>query len=231
MALKSVTKFLTDLKFSGGPSSTNQYDLQFVIDSATDNNELSKWLESYGVKNNSFNKLMVDMANEIQIPGVSMVSQDVKGIHKGINMKPAMAKVFNEMDMSFILDVQSEAYKFFRGWQDFITGNPANIDFVSQGRVYDRAYVQHYYKSYVCDTIIKKFEKYDPQAAGALNVTNTPSEQYHVWTVKLINSYPYMVSSIPYSSGGSGVVKLSVGMYYEYSELLDAGSKNISVEA
>mgnify|MGYP001421444279 CR=1 FL=1 len=78
---------------------------------------------------------------------------------------------------------------------------------------------------------LSSFEKYDPQAAGALNVTNTPSEQYHVWTVKLINSYPYMVSSIPYSSGGSGVVKLSVGMYYEYSELLDAGSKNISVEA
>ena len=174
---------------------------------------------------------MVDRANEIQIPGVSMVSQDVKGIHKGINMKPAMAKVFNEMDMSFILDVQSEAYKFFRGWQDFITGNPANIDFVSQGRVYDRAYVQHYYKSYVCDTIIKKFEKYDPQAAGALNVTYTASEQFHVWTVKLIKSYPYMVSSIPYSSGGSGVVKLIICIYYEYSEFVSHNIKTIPLES
>ena len=27
-----------------------------------------------------------------------------------------------------------------------------------------------------------------------------------------------MMSSIPYSSGGSGVVKLSIGMYYEYAE-------------
>ena len=41
-----------------------------------------------------------------------------------------------------------------------------------------------------------------------------------MWTVKLINSYPYMLSSIPYSSGGSGVVKLSIGMYYEYSEFV-----------
>ena len=220
MALKSVTKFLTDLKFSGGPSSTNQYDLQFAIDSAG-NSELSKWLESYGVKNNSFNKLMVDMANEIQIPGTSMVSQDVKMVHKGINMKPAMAKVFNEMDMSFILDVKSEAYRFFRGWQDFIQGKGT-----PGGDSYQRAYVQNYYKSYTCDTIIKKFEKYDP-----LKKDLKSAEQFHVWTVKLINSYPYMLSSIPYSSGGSGVVKLSIGMYYEYSELIDAGSKTISVEA
>ena len=226
MALKSVTKFLTDLKFSGGPSSTNQYDLQFAIDPAGVNGELAKFLENYGVKNNSFNKLMVDMANEIQIPGTSMVSQDVKMVHKGINMKPAMAKVFNEMDMSFILDIKSEAYRFFRGWQDFIQGNPSSIDFVAKGRPYDRAYVQHYYKSYTCDTIIKKFEKYDP-----LKKDLKSAEQFHVWTVKLINSYPYMLSSIPYSSGGSGVVKLSIGMYYEYSELIDAGSKTISVEA
>ena len=221
MALKSVTKFLTDLKFSGGPSSTNQYDLMFGIDPAGLNGELAKWLDTnYGVRNNSFNKLMVDMANEIQIPGTSMVSQDVKTVHKGINMKPAMAKVFNEMDMSFILDIKSEAYRFFRGWQDFITGRPTG------GENYQRAYVQNYYKSYTCDTIIKKYEKYmgifDPGGKD---------QQFNVWTVKLINSYPYMISSIPYSSGGSGVVKLSIGMYYEYSEFVPHKVKTIVVES
>ena len=224
MALKSVTKFLTDLKVSGGPSSTNQYDLEFGIGQGGLNTELDTWLKKYGVENRSFNKLMVDMANEIQIPGTSMVSQDVKSVHKGINMKPAMAKVFNEMDLSFILDVKSEAYRFFRGWQDFITGIPTESD------KYQRAYVQNYYKSYVCNTIIKKFEKYDPEAAGERGVTNNPDEQFHVWTVKLVNSYPYMMSSIPYSSGGSGVVKLSVGMYYEYSEFMPITPKNIPVE-
>ena len=58
MALKSVTKFLTDLKFSGGPSSTNQYDLQFAIDPAGVNGELAKFLEKYDVRNNSFYKLI-----------------------------------------------------------------------------------------------------------------------------------------------------------------------------
>ena len=224
MALKSVTKFLTDLKVSGGPSSTNQYDLMFGIGRGGLNTELADWLKNYGVENLSFNKLMVDMANEIQIPGTSMVSQDVRSVHKGINMKPAMAKVFNEMDLSFILDVKSEAYRFFRGWQDFITGRPTG------GDSYQRAYVQNYYKSYVCNTTIKKFEKYDPEAAGQTGIANKPNEQFHVWTVNLVNSYPYMMSSIPYSSGGSGVVKLSVGMYYEYSEFVPITPKNIPVE-
>ena len=220
MALKSVTKFLTDLKFSGGPSSTNQYDLMFGIDPAGVNGELAQWLDTnYGVRNNSFYKLMVDMANEIQIPGTSMVSQDVKTVHKGINMKPAMAKVFNEMDMSFILDVKSEAYRFFRGWQDFIQGKGTD------GDSYHRAYVQNYYKSYTCDTIIKKFEKYIGVYAPFKD------QQFHTWTVKLINSYPYMISSIPYSSGGSGVVKLSIGMYYEYSEFVSHNIKTIPLES
>jgi len=212
MALKSVTQFLTDLRTVGGPSSTNQYDLAFGIDKAGINGKLAKWLdEKYEVKNNSFNKLVVDMANEIQVPGTSMVSQDVKMVHKGINMKPAMAKVFNEMDISFILDVRSEAYRFFRGWQEFITGNPT---FPTEDRPV-RAYVQNFYNEYVCDTTITKYEKY----SGSQN-TSGKDKNFKTWKVKLVKSYPYMLSSIPYSSGGSGVVKLSVGLYYEYSQFM-----------
>ena len=75
-----------------------------------------------------------------------MVSQDVKQVHKGINMKPAMAKVYNEMDMSFILDVQSEAYRFFRGWQDlYKCGNV--VDFVA-----GKSYTEHMYRTTISHT-------------------------------------------------------------------------------
>ena len=73
MALKSVTKFLTDLKVSGGPSSTNQFDLEFSSVSGA----LTNHLELFGVKartNPSFNGLMVDLINEAQIPGVSLTA-------------------------------------------------------------------------------------------------------------------------------------------------------------
>ena len=103
MALKSVTTFLADLQKKGGPSSTNQFDLEFACGA-----KLNAFLqENYGIIGTEYNNLMVDLVNEAQIPGVSLTSQDVKQVHKGINMKPAMAKVYNEMDFSCILDVLS----------------------------------------------------------------------------------------------------------------------------
>ena len=86
MALKSVTSFLADLQNSGGPSSTNQFDLEFACSP-----QLQNFLqEEYGIASTSYNNLVVDMINEAQIPGVSLTSQDVKQVHKGINMKPCL---------------------------------------------------------------------------------------------------------------------------------------------
>ena len=217
MALKTVTQFLENLKNSGGPSSTNQFDLEFSNVSVP----LKLHVGKFGVDaghNPSFNGLMVDMINEAQIPGVSLTSQDVKQVHKGVNIKAAMAKVYNEMDFSCILDVHSEAFKFFTAWQDFIQGgNRVKVaPTAPSGKPYTRGIAMNYYSDYTCDLKIKKFEKFAGSAiTGELN---DKTEQFHVFTVNLVKAYPYMLSSIPYSSAGSGVVKLSVGMYYEYSE-------------
>ena len=208
MALKSVTTFLADLQKKGGPSSTNQFDLEFACGA-----KLNAFLqENYGIIGTEYNNLMVDLVNEAQIPGVSLTSQDVKQVHKGINMKPAMAKVYNEMDFSCILDVKSEAFKFYTAWQQFIQGADVGDPGVLSGKSEARALAQHYYNDYTCDTIIKKYEKFSPDKNANADT------QFHVFTVQLRKSYPYMMSSIPYSSAGSGVVKLSIGMYYEYAE-------------
>lgn len=218
MALKTVTSFIADLQVAGGPSSTNQFDLEFGCTDA-----LNKFLkEKYGIESTVYNNLMVDMINEAQIPGVSLTSQDIKQVHKGINIKPAVAKVYNEMDFSCILDVKSDAFKFFTAWQQFIQGGTLqDTDVTSKsGKRYVRALAQNYYNDYVCQTKIKKYEKYGKKTflGTPLKPGLTKTEQFHVFDVTLVNSYPYMLSSIPYSSGGSGVVKLSVGMYYEYAE-------------
>ena len=209
MALKSVTSFIADLQRTGGPSSTNQFDLEFAP-----SEKLKKFLvEKYQIEGTTYNNLMVDLINEAQVPGVSLTSQDVKQVHKGITMKPAMAKVYNEMDFSCILDVKSEAFKFFTAWQHFIQGADVGDPGVLSGKKEARALAQHFYNDYTCDTIIKKYEKFSPDKNNL-----QPTANYHVFTVQLRKSYPYMMSSIPYSSGGSGVVKLSIGMYYEYAE-------------
>ena len=209
MTLKTVTTFLADLQKAGGPSSTNQYDLEFAC-----GDKLKTFLKNqYDIDETRYNGLVVDMINETQIPGVSLTSQDIKQVHKGINMKPAVAKVYNEMDFSVILDITSDAFKFFTAWQLFIQGGDTHFEDPQKpsGKKYTRAYAQNYYSDYVCGTKIKKYEKF---VAGGSNTFN--DNNYHVYTVELKNSYPYMMSSIPFSSAGSGVVKLSIGMYYEY---------------
>ena len=209
MTLKTVTTFLADLQKTGGPSSTNQFDIEFACPP-----KLVTYLKSeYGIESTTYNGLVIDMINEAQIPGVSLTSQDIKQVHKGINMKPAVAKVYNEMDFSCILDVKSEAFKFFTAWQQFIQGADVGDPGVLSGKKEARALAQHFYNDYTCDTIIKKYEKFSPDKNNL-----QPTANYHVFTVQLRKSYPYMMSSIPYSSGGSGVVKLSIGMYYEYAE-------------
>ena len=205
MTLKTVTTFLADLQKTGGPSSTNQFDLEF----ACPPNLVTYLKEEYGIEATTYNGLVIDMINEAQIPGVSLTSQDIKQVHKGINMKPAVAKVYNEMDFSCILDVKSEAFKFFTAWQQFIHGGFIQDPRV-EGQNYVRALAQNYYKDYVCNTKLMKYEKFSPDKNA------NQKTQFHTFTVELKNSYPYMLSSIPYSSAGSGVVKLSIGMYYEY---------------
>ena len=139
MTLKSVTSFISDLQTRGGPSSTNQFDLEFAC-----GDKLKQFMkEEYQIENTSYNNLMVDMINEAQIPGVSLTSQDVKQVHKGITMKPAMAKVYNEMDFSCILDVKSEAFKFFTAWQQFVQGADVGDPGVLSGKKEARALAQH----------------------------------------------------------------------------------------
>ena len=228
--LKTVSEFITAIVGDGGPSSSTNYDIEFGAGAGT---SLGNFMESHagismsaGTGNQSIVKVQM-LANEVQIPGISLTSQDVRSVQKGINMKPAMAKVYNEMDLSFILDVDSMPFRFFRGWQDFVLGrfdlktysgsNPFAGTAVNKRH---QAFAQQWYDDYTCDVIIKKYEKHQGSYATG-GVGTTGNRMYEPFNVKLVNAYPYMLSSIPYSSAASQAVKLSVGMYYEYAQFID----------
>ena len=222
MGIPSVTRFLS--KINNSISSGNLYDIEFSFPPQPafkgGKPSLGDWLAQATNSPDSSKKtarldteLISMLANEVQIPGVNMTSQDVRGVKKGINMKPAMAKVYNEMDLSFILDVNSTPMKFFAAWQDYIAGNFECAEFGGDpyGALFAKkekqAYATAFYNDYVCDVTIRKYEKND-------------GSNHDNFQIKLVKAYPYMVSSIPYSAASSQVVKLSVGMYYEYSTRL-----------
>ena len=227
MGIPAVTTFLT--KINNSISSGNLYDIEFSFGPQPEflggKPSLGDWLarattppDPGGKTARLDGELISMLANEVQIPGVNMTSQDVRSVKKGINMKPAMAKVYNEMDLSFILDVNSTPMRFFSAWQDYIAGNFEGASFSGDpyGPVFAKkekqAYATSFYNDYTCDVKIRKYEKND-------------GSNYDNFHIQLVKAYPYMVSSIPYSAASSQVVKLSVGMYYEYSTRLTPPKK------
>jgi hypothetical protein len=107
------------------------------------------------------------------------------------------------------------AMKFFRAWQDMLMGpadNPTGAYLKSSSTYKNRhrAFSQYYYDEYTYGVIINKLEKYGTK----------PGEDYREdFGFRLENAYPYTISSVPYSAGPAQLVKVTVGMYYEYSSM------------
>ena len=201
-----IGSFISRIINEKGASSSSLYEIEFVTGSTGYLKSHLKERYDIDLQQGEGTDNLTDinmLANEVQIPGVSMTSQDIRSVHKGVNMKPAMAKVFNEMDMSFILDVDAMPLRFFKGWQDFILGTSQ----AKENKERTLGLVQKFYNDYTMDVEIHKIEK---QCGG---IPGT----YQSFSIGLVKAYPYMVSSIPYSGGSSQVVKLQVGMYYEHA--------------
>ena len=202
------------LKESGGISSSNLYQFEIEVGANSalqdyfDNN-----LNNIGLTGGVFRLNL--LCNEIQIPGVTYSAFDLKSPHKGITQKMAMGKVYNEMDISFYCDADSIPIKFFRAWQDMLMGpadNPTGAYLKSSSTYKNRhrAFSQYYYDEYTYGVIINKLEKYGTK----------PGEDHREdFGFRLERAYPYTISSVPYSAGPAQLVKVTVGMYYEYSSM------------
>ena len=200
----SIGNFITEIVSKrGGPSNPTLYEFN-VAPSAT--STIKDSMKAFGIEWDQELRFLNYLNNEIQIPGVTFQNSEVRQFQKGIPVKMASSKIYNEMDMTFICDVSSLPYRFFRAWIDFV-GNvePDGERFYSPNNV--RAYgisALRFYDEYVCDFTIKKLEKF--KNSETLNIT-------------LAKAWPYSVASIPMSHASqNGLVKLSVSMYYEYAK-------------
>ena len=220
--VRGLQNFMQAIGKSCGISASNLYEFSFQP-----TQKLTKFfkdnISDFGTLASGGSDVNLQLlCNEIQLPGVTYSAFDVKSVHKGITQKMATAKVYNELDVSFFMDGTSLPLRMFRGWQDFTTngvsGNPTNLyQPATQGTVnYKRAFASNYYEDYACDMIITKLEKFNVPPA---NPPLAPEDYRVPWEARLVKAYPYTVSSIPYSAGPSQLVKVTVGFYYEYSDL------------
>ena len=211
---RGLQNFMQAVGKSGGISSSNLYEFSFQPTSKLSDFFKNNLENDIGVLATGTDTMNLQLlCNEIQLPGVTYSVFDIKSVHKGITQKHATAKVYNELDVSFFMDGTSLPLRFFRGWQDFIQNGvvPDPRGFYQEEQEYKRAFASNYYEDYACDMFITKLENYNAKGDDDYKTT---------WEARLVKAYPYTVASIPYSAGPAQLVKVTVGFYYEYSNLI-----------
>ena len=175
------------------------------------------------------------LCQDIQIPGTSFNVMDLNMPKKGLTQKMATARMYNELDVSFICDLNSSPISFFKLWQDMIIGiqptkmkqNPGlyNPDTYADKQEH-LAYAQRYYNDYTCDLTITKLEKFGvekkttPGVDGADPVSERPEEYNKSFKVRLGRAYPYSFNTVPYSACAAETVNFNVEFHYEYQQFV-----------
>ena len=222
--VRGLQNFMQAIGKSGGISASNLYEFQIQPTSKLieffKRNVTDSFLDMVG-SGNALNLQL--LCNEIQLPGVTYSAFDVKSVHKGITQKHATAKVYNELDVSFFMDGTSMPLRFFRAWQDYIQNgvHGATSQYYLNDIPYKRAFASNYYEDYACDMILTKLEKFETfkEKDDSPRTLDLEPKYRNAWSARLVKAYPYTVASIPYSAGPAQLVKVTVGFYYEYSDL------------
>lgn len=199
----SIGNFVTEIvNKRGGPSNPTLYEFD-IAPPFSGASKFKQHFKEFGFNWDQELRFLNYLNNEIQIPGVTFQNSEVRQYRKGVPIKMASSKIFNEMDMTFICDVTSMPFRFFRGWMDYIGDVDQEGRYDPTRDVYNMSALSYYYE-YTCDLTIKKIEK---------KPTQTSPLEYD-----LVRAWPYSVASIPMSHASqNGLVKLSVSMYYEYA--------------
>ena len=200
-----------------------------------DNGKAYPWYGNTGNQIDAGIYRMNLLCQDIQIPGTSFNVMDLKMPKKGLTQKMATARMYNELDVSFICDLNSSPISFFKLWQDMIIGiqptkmkqNPGlyNPDTYADKQEH-LAYAQRYYNDYTCDLTITKLEKFGvekkttPGVDGADPVSERPEEYNKSFKVRLGRAYPYSFNTVPYSAGAAETVKCNVAFHYEYQQFV-----------
>lgn len=203
----SINSFISEIVSKrGGPSTPVLYS----FDVAPTDAGIKEYMKGLNIIWDNELRFLNYLNNEIQIPGVTFQNSEVRMPRKGIAIKSAGAKIYNEMDLTFICDATALPYRFFRGWIDWIGNVSMSPDIYDPAstRIRENS-VLRYYDQYTCDLTITKMEKFK---AGT-GKYKTP------YSVTLVKAWPYTIASIPMSQASqNGLVKVSVSLYYEYSK-------------
>ena len=159
------------------------------------------------------------MCNEAQLPDVNSATGQINGLYLGIGANDyPHTRIFTEIGLSFLLDADLTALKFFNAYHAFIFGDYWDYE-DSKGSVVESADTfmdgnslrpanrvnrLAYANDYVCDIYITNTEQ------GPLHAT-----QRKPLTYVLERAYPYSIDAVPLQYGPTQLSSVNVNFKYE----------------
>jgi len=192
-----------------GIANSNRYQISFLPpnDKFRDNvlykgvdNPGPVFDQEIGIGNVANASLTSWLADEVNVPGFTVATDELKGFLPGINLKYAHTKTFSEANISFILDHKHTPYKVMQRWGEYVFGHTEEV---KKPNDYIRT---NYYDNYTADLIIQKIETND----------NTVEPVNVVSSYVLKNAFPYTLSAMTFSNGPNQPVRFQAAFYYEY---------------
>ena len=225
-----------------GYSANNFYD---VVIEFSGNSKLVRQLS----RENNFDlssttQLLRLYCDEASLPGLQITTGDYR-ITNTPNLKYAYGAVFSEMELSFLMDAESEIKNTFDLWTNWIYGYasqrtslPNVIESILRPEPPRQSLRAAYRDDYTCDILIIKYERHmngnqnskeptDRSLAYSFTdiIPDSPNKKsvdrskfyraVPVHAVKLFNAFPSNISSIPLSREETSMSKLSVSFEYE----------------
>lgn len=169
----NITEFISEIS-QYGVSKTNQYDVMITFPSAMDN------LRINGVAPIETARRLHLRAEDVRIPGISIMTSDNNIYGPGPFQKNAFNVAFTEIPIVFLADKSGDIYKFFYAWMNQI------FDFAGPGgnTSADNASYGVAYKSNIVSTIIIRV--FDSTGKEQIKLT-------------MFDAYPVSMNEIPMS--------------------------------
>ena len=216
-----INSFLSTIARHGGLSSSNNFEVQLKM-----RDDATKFKEHiigrlFGSENGSggMDEYFKFMCNEAQLPDVNSATGQINGLYLGIGANDyPHTRIFTEIGLSFLLDADLTALKFFNAYHAFIFGDYWDYE-DSKGSVVESADTfmdgnslrpanrvnrLAYANDYVCDIYITNTEQ------GPLHAT-----QRKPLTYVLERAYPYSIDAVPLQFCPTQLSSVNVNFKYE----------------
>jgi len=220
-----INDILTNIVGPGGIASSNRYHVSFLPGEALKNAIGVAGVQSPTVYEKEFNSnelinngiKLSFLCDEVNIPGYSVSTGDLKGYVPGINARYAHTKTFREFSMTFLMDRDHLPLKFLQSWGEHmfpyqqISGSDETPNSANFSANHDYYMLTNYYDDYTCDIFIEKIESDNKDMNSNSYYTTKGVSKYRIY-----KAFPYIVNDLTLSNGPNQPLKVQASFYFEH---------------